>query len=124
MDTGGRSSKLADRGHPAARSAGEAEVPTQLPLLFFASPPVVAPSSPVHVNGDEHRLVGDDATARPRLLMLERLSTREVLRVIGVNRSTLFRWTKKGRFPRKHKSGKWLRSDVERWLSEHEGDER
>jgi predicted DNA-binding transcriptional regulator AlpA len=124
MDTGGHSSKLADRGQPTARIAGEAEVPTQLPLLFLASSPPAAPSSPVQVNGDEHCPVGEDASARPRLPMLDRLSTREVLRVIGVNRSTLFRWTKKGRFPRKHKSGKWLRSDVERWLSEHEGDDR
>src|SRR6202043_2423885 len=48
----------------------------------------------------------------------QRMSTAEVLRVVGVNRSTLFRWTKKGRFPGKHGSGGWLRSDVERWLAE------
>ncbi len=45
-----------------------------------------------------------------------RLSTNDVLRVLGVNRSTLFRWTKAGRFPAKHPSGGWLRSDVEQWL--------
>ena len=52
-----------------------------------------------------------------RLMPLDqRMSTSEVLRVLGVNRSTLFRWTKSGRFPRRHASGGWLRSDVESWL--------
>jgi predicted DNA-binding transcriptional regulator AlpA len=115
---------LTGRGHPAARIAGEAEVPTQLPLLFSAPPSAAAPTSRLQVNGNENRAAPQDAFINARLPMLDRLSTREVLRVIGVNRSTLFRWTKKGRFPRKHKSGQWLRADVERWLSEHEGDER
>lgn len=48
----------------------------------------------------------------------QRMSTAEVLRVVGVNRSTLFRWTQKGRFPHKHPSGGWLRSEVERWLAD------
>jgi len=46
-----------------------------------------------------------------------RLSTSEVVRVVGVNRSTLFRWCKKGAFPQKHISGGWLRSDIERWFA-------
>ena len=46
-----------------------------------------------------------------------RLSTSEVVRVVGVNRSTLFRWCKKGVFPQKHISGGWLRSDIERWFA-------
>jgi predicted DNA-binding transcriptional regulator AlpA len=46
------------------------------------------------------------------------MSTSEVLRVLGVNRSTLFRWTKRGRFPRKHALGGWLRFEVEFWLRE------
>jgi predicted DNA-binding transcriptional regulator AlpA len=46
-----------------------------------------------------------------------RLSTSEVVRVVGVNRSTLFRWCKKGTFPQKHISGGWLRSDIERWFA-------
>lgn len=45
------------------------------------------------------------------------MTTREVLRIVGVNRSTVFRWMRKGLFPQKHVSGGWLRSDVERWLS-------
>jgi predicted DNA-binding transcriptional regulator AlpA len=56
---------------------------------------------------------------RPRILALDqRMSTAEVLRVVGVNRSTLFRWIQKGRFPRKHVSGGWLRSEIEVWLAE------
>lgn len=46
----------------------------------------------------------------------QRLSTAEVLRVVGVNRSTLFRWRKRGRFPDKHPCGGWLRSEVDKWL--------
>lgn len=45
------------------------------------------------------------------------MSTSDVVRVIGVNRSTLFRWCKRGLFPKKHVSGGWLRSDVERWFT-------
>ncbi|MEJ1962899.1 MAG: AlpA family phage regulatory protein [Gammaproteobacteria bacterium] len=55
--------------------------------------------------------------------MDQRLSTRDVVLVVGVNRSTIFRWTKIGRFPQRHKSGGWLRSDVERWLAEHAGED-
>jgi predicted DNA-binding transcriptional regulator AlpA len=55
----------------------------------------------------------------PRLMPLDqRMSTAEVLRVVGVNRSTLFRWTRSGRFPHKHASGGWLRSDIELWLAQ------
>lgn len=46
-----------------------------------------------------------------------RMTTPEVLRVVGVHRATLFRWMRKGTFPPKHHSGGWLRSDVEHWLS-------
>ncbi|MHB8813514.1 MAG: helix-turn-helix transcriptional regulator [Steroidobacteraceae bacterium] len=46
-----------------------------------------------------------------------RMSTTEVVRVVGVNRSTLFRWCRKGTFPAKHISGGWLRSDIERWFA-------
>jgi predicted DNA-binding transcriptional regulator AlpA len=46
-----------------------------------------------------------------------RMSTSDVVRVVGVNRSTLFRWCKKGIFPSKHISGGWLRSDIERWFA-------
>jgi predicted DNA-binding transcriptional regulator AlpA len=46
-----------------------------------------------------------------------------VVLVVGVNRSTIFRWRKAGRFPQKHKSGGYLRSDIEKWLAEHADDE-
>jgi len=81
----------------------------QLPLLFFST---------AANRADSARSDGE------RLPSLDRMSTREVLRIINVNRSTLYRWVKKKRFPRKHKSGGWLRADVERWLTEHEGEER
>lgn len=45
------------------------------------------------------------------------MPTREVLRIVGVNRTTVFRWIRKGLFPQKHVAGGWLRSDIERWLS-------
>ncbi|HBZ71237.1 MAG TPA: DNA-binding protein [Deltaproteobacteria bacterium] len=45
------------------------------------------------------------------------MTTAEVLRVVGVHRTTLFRWMRKGAFPSKHHSGGWLRSDIEHWLS-------
>jgi predicted DNA-binding transcriptional regulator AlpA len=48
----------------------------------------------------------------------QRMTTTDVLRVVGVNRSTIFRWTKRGLFPQRHASGGWLRSDVEKWLAE------
>jgi predicted DNA-binding transcriptional regulator AlpA len=48
----------------------------------------------------------------------QRMTTADVLRVVGVNRSTIFRWIKRGLFPQRHASGGWLRSDVERWLAE------
>jgi predicted DNA-binding transcriptional regulator AlpA len=58
-------------------------------------------------------------TAAERFASLDqRMSTTDVLRVVGVNRSTIFRWVKRGLFPQRHASGGWLRSDVERWLSE------
>ena len=47
----------------------------------------------------------------------QRMTTTEVLRVVGVHRATLHRWTRRGAFPAKHHSGGWLRSDIETWLS-------
>jgi predicted DNA-binding transcriptional regulator AlpA len=47
-----------------------------------------------------------------------RMNTSEVLRVVGVHRSTLYRWTRAGFFPVKHPAGGWLRSDIESWLSQ------
>lgn len=54
-----------------------------------------------------------DRVALPDL----RMTTAEVLRVVGVHRTTLFRWMRKGAFPPRHHSGGWLRSDIEHWLS-------
>jgi predicted DNA-binding transcriptional regulator AlpA len=87
----------------------------QLSLLFSA--PVVA-DEPKASSSRTPTAV----SARP--LSLDCLTTREVLRVVNVNRSTLFRWVRAKRFPQKHKSGGWLRSDVEKWLTEHEGENR
>lgn len=46
------------------------------------------------------------------------LSTREVERITGKHRCTIYRWVCAGTFPGKRAgAGKgWLRSDVERWL--------
>ena len=46
------------------------------------------------------------------------LSTREVQRITGRHRVTIYRWVRAGTFPGKRAGGGrgWLRSDVERWL--------
>ncbi|MBS0377233.1 MAG: AlpA family phage regulatory protein [Proteobacteria bacterium] len=49
--------------------------------------------------------------------MDQRITTKQVLRVVGVHRTTLFRWTRLGLFPPRLGSGGWLRSDVDDWLS-------
>jgi predicted DNA-binding transcriptional regulator AlpA len=49
----------------------------------------------------------------------QRMSTNEVLRILGINRSTLYRWRKKRKFPPKHDSGGWRRSDVEKWFADN-----
>ena len=59
------------------------------------------------------------STAIERFATLDqRMTTTDVLRVVGVNRSTIFRWVRRGLFPQRHASGGWLRSEVEKWLSE------
>jgi len=93
----------------------------QLPLPFYAATNTDTKSQ----NGrSDHASDSGTGTSVARLPTLDRLTTREVLKVVNVDRSTLFRWVKKRRFPRKHKSGRWLRSDVEKWLTEHEGENR
>jgi predicted DNA-binding transcriptional regulator AlpA len=72
------------------------------PVRKPPSPPAESPMRLPIVD----RLAGMDA----------RMSTSDVVRIVGVNRSTLFRWCKKGLFPQKHISGGWLRSDVEQWF--------
>lgn len=46
------------------------------------------------------------------------LSTRDVERITGRHRCTIYRWVCAGIFPGKRAGGGkgWLRSDVERWL--------
>jgi len=46
------------------------------------------------------------------------LGTRDVERIIGRHRCTIYRWVRAGTFPEKRAGGGrgWLRSDVERWL--------
>jgi predicted DNA-binding transcriptional regulator AlpA len=46
------------------------------------------------------------------------LSTRDVQRITGRHRCTIYRWVRSGTFPEKRAGGGrgWLRSDVERWL--------
>ena len=46
------------------------------------------------------------------------LSTRDIERITGRHRCTVYRWVCAGKFPPKRAGGGrgWLRSDVERWL--------
>lgn len=46
------------------------------------------------------------------------LSTRDVQRITGRHRVTIYRWVRAGAFPAKRAGGGrgWLRSEVERWL--------
>jgi len=46
------------------------------------------------------------------------LSTRDIERITGRHRCTIWRWVLAGTFPPKRAGGGrgWLRSDVERWL--------
>lgn len=84
--------------------------PVQLPLLLIIPTERTrtnpAPETPRRSLAAD-RFAGMDA----------RMSTTDVVRVVGVNRSTLFRWCKRGTFPQKHISGGWLRSDVEKWFA-------
>lgn len=47
------------------------------------------------------------------------LSTRDIERITGRHRCTIYRWVCAGTFPEKRAGGGrgWLRSDVERWLT-------
>lgn len=111
----GRSARRRTR----ANGSREADIaggdgPVQLSLMLVV-PPMgtrTAPALPEPKRlGAMDRFAGMDA----------RMSTSDVVRVVGVNRSTLFRWCKKGTFPTKHVSGGWLRSDIERWFATKAG---
>ena len=47
------------------------------------------------------------------------LSTRDIERITGRHRCTVYRWVRAGTFPGRRAGGGrgWLRSDVERWLN-------
>jgi predicted DNA-binding transcriptional regulator AlpA len=118
MRVAARKSKMLHQGDPRMRSALDSgSEPVQLALCFTPPKPIDTPTK------------NSVAEMRKRLpdirlgSMDQRLSTREVVLVVGVNRSTIFRWRKAGRFPQKHKSGGYLRSDIEKWLAEHADDE-
>lgn len=92
------------------RDLNTGDHPVQLPLLLIIpterTRANAAPETPKRSSATD-RFAGMDA----------RMSTTDVVRVVGVNRSTLFRWCKRGLFPQKHISGGWLRSDVEKWFA-------
>ena len=92
----------------------------QLSLPFFQTP---APSVQPVVNTAERSSHTPSLKPSARLPALDRLTVREVLKIVPINRSTLFRWVNRGRFPKRHKAGGWLRSDIEKWLTEHQGEE-
>lgn len=92
------------------QNATTGDCPVQLPLVLVVprvSSPRIPPAESLKRPPIADRLAGMDA----------RMSTSDVVRIVGVNRSTLFRWCKKGLFPPKHISGGWLRSDVEKWFA-------
>jgi predicted DNA-binding transcriptional regulator AlpA len=107
-----KSSKLKIPALADVRQGGSS-VPLQLPLLF-------GPASPPERSNGAPRIRSEHKQG-PAEVLDQRMPTREVLRIIGVNRSTVFRWIQKGLFPQKHAAGGWLRSDVERWLSSRQG---
>jgi predicted DNA-binding transcriptional regulator AlpA len=82
--------------------------PQQLPLNLGSRP-----SPPKRSSG---RTSQSDRSSGRELDV--RVSTAEVLRIVGVHRTTLYRWSRAGMFPLKHASGGWLRSDIEQWLAQ------
>ena len=84
----------------------------QLPLSVKKSPP---PRRSALVRGERserslpERVAGIDQV----------LSTRDIERITGRHRCTVYRWVCAGTFPPKRAGGGrgWLRSDVELWLS-------
>jgi len=87
--------------------------PQQLPLMF--EPPA---HSPPHSQSRQKPRPPTTTVVERFASLDQRMTTADVLRVVGVNRSTIFRWVKRGIFPQRHASGGWLRSDVEKWLAE------
>src|SRR6516162_2613621 len=82
----------------------------QLPLTVKNSqPPRPAPSK----REERERSLPERITGIDQVL-----STRDVERITGRHRCTIWRWVRAGTFPPKRAGGRrgWLRSDVERWL--------
>ena len=111
--------KLPGRRSRARRdTSDEAGRPQQLSFTLVSPEPSPSRSEPLR----KSRSV---AVVAERFANLDqRMTTTDVLRVVGVNRSTIFRWVKRGIFPQRHVTGGWLRSDVEKWLSEKVGTQR
>src|SRR3954471_14609439 len=89
-----KSSKLKVPALADVRQGGSG-TPLQLPLLFESAAPSdrggkETPRSQIHPKQGQADALD------------QRMPTREVLRIIGVNRSTVFRWIRKGLFPQKH----------------------
>ena len=101
-----RANLTASGQHPAI-----ADAPVQLPLVLVV-PPASNSKAPPQGRPKRSPIIAERFAG-----MDARMSTSDVVRVVGVNRSTLFRWCKKGLFPPKHLSGGWLRSDVEKWFA-------
>jgi len=83
----------------------------QLPLTAKNRHPRKS-SRPAHEESERHlpeRITGMDQV----------LGTRDIERITGRHRCTVYRWVCAGTFPAKRAGGGrgWLRSDVERWLS-------
>jgi predicted DNA-binding transcriptional regulator AlpA len=115
---GGHSQKVTTSRSPSALSVTDKDPPPmQLALPFFATP---APTERGTARGADRASQTPSQKPLARLPTLDRLTVREVLKVVPINRSTLFRWVNNGRFPKRHKAGGWLRSDIEKWLTEHE----
>jgi predicted DNA-binding transcriptional regulator AlpA len=67
------------------------------------------PRRSISVDHEPQRVAGIDQVLR----------TRDVERITGRHRCTIYRWVCAGTFPPKRAGGGrgWLRSDVERWLN-------
>ncbi len=66
--------------------------------------------------------IATDLQALPDMI----LTAAQVLKIVGVNRSTLFRWEQAGLFPRRVLLGKrrvgWLAREVLEWLEQRKAD--
>jgi predicted DNA-binding transcriptional regulator AlpA len=80
------------------------------------------PRPPRATRQTPEQLSGQDSERRKaeRLPGIDQvLSTRDIERITGRHRCTIYRWVCAGTFPKKRAGGGrgWLRSDIERWLS-------